>query len=93
MVSALASLLGTAWLLWFAFGMVLALTVAFAYPLMAWLITRNVKGLRQELSRLADAVERLPTRPAHHDGDLDPDIDPSRDVPAYYTRTGPLDIR
>lgn len=93
MENALLSLLGTGLALWWMIAVLIGLTIGFAYPLMAWSVTRNIKGIRGELQRLNSNIERLAlTR--HPDTPQDGARD---DLPLYipgtHTSTGPLNIR
>lgn len=78
MSAVVASVLGSAFILWYVFAVVLLVAIGALYPLLALSITRNIKGIRQELERLNTNLEREPTLEQRSN---------------IYTRTGSLNIR
>jgi len=87
------ALFGNAFVLFWLVGIVLAVFVGALFPLMAWSVTRNVKGIRLELERLNRNLEGSTLLGAA----LMPG--PVREFSAgdvaagFHTRTGPLGIR
>lgn len=88
----LAALIGAVGL-WWLLGLAFALFLMIGGPLIALSVMRNVRGIRQQLERLNDTLERRPFTAGQPTGNSAPPDDIPVHVPAYRVRTGPLDIQ
>lgn len=57
MSSSTSALLGSAVILWWLFALLVGFVFGALLPLMAWSVTRNIKGIRRELERLNTNIE------------------------------------